>query len=285
VCDSSSHFGNTLPAYFAGVSLPICGVIGDQQAALFGQACFTPGMVKNTYGTGSFVLMHCGDRPGQAVPGLLTTLAWGLHGQVTYALEGSIFATGATMQWLRDELQLLQNTADSAALAASVPDTNGVYLVPAFTGLGAPHWDMYARGLLIGLTRGTTRAHIVRAGLEAMAYQTRDVLEAMTAATGMQVPVLRVDGGATSNEVLLQLQSDILQIPVQRPQVIETTALGAAYLAGLTVGYWQDQAQIAANWQADRLYYPQMPAAHSQRLYSGWQEAVQRARHWSLAAP
>lgn len=284
VRDSSGHFGTTIPAYFDGVSLPIGGVIGDQQGALFGQACFTSGMVKNTYGTGSFVLMHSGDRPGQPPQGLLTTIAWGLNGHVTYALEGSIFATGSTMQWLRDELRILDTTAESATLAASVPDTNGVYLVPAFTGLGSPHWDMYARGLLIGLTRGTNRAHIIRAALEAMAYQTRDVLEAMTAATGIQVPVLRVDGGATTNDVLLQLQSDILQIPVQRPQVAETTALGAAYLAGLAVGYWQDQQQIAAHWHADRVYHPQMSAVRSAHLYRGWQEAVRRTHGWSLAA-
>lgn len=283
VRDSSGHFGTTSPAHFSGVALPIGGVIGDQQGALFGQACFTPGMVKNTYGTGSFVLMQSGDRPGPPRQGLLTTIAWGINGHLTYALEGSIFATGATMQWLRDALQILQDTAESATLAASVPDTNGVYLVPAFTGLGSPHWDMYARGLLIGLTRGTSRAHIVRAALEAMAYQTRDVLEAMTAATGMQVPVLRVDGGAATNEVLLQIQSDLLQIPVQRPQVVETTALGAAYLAGLAVGYWQDQQQIAAHWHADRVYYPQMSAERSAHLYRGWQEAVRRTHGWSLA--
>lgn len=283
VRDSSGDFGTTAAALFDGVAIPIGGVIGDQQGALFGQACFTPGSVKNTYGTGSFVLMQSGERPGQVQHGLLTTIAWRLQGRTFYALEGSIFATGATIQWLRDGLNILDHAAASEALAASVPDSAGVYFVPAFTGLGAPHWDMHARGLLIGLTRGTTRAHIVRAALEAMAYQSRDVIARMVAATGQAVPVVRVDGGATRNDLAMQLQSDLLQLPVQRPRVSETTALGAAYLAGLAVGYWQSQEQIAAYWQAERTYLPQMDATHSQRLYDGWQEAVRRSQHWVTA--
>jgi glycerol kinase len=224
--------------------------------------------------------MQAGTQPLTAPPGLLTTIAWGLGGRVTYALEGSIFSTGSTMQWLRDELQLIQNAAESETLAASVPDTNGVYLVPAFTGLGAPHWDMYARGLLVGFTRGTNRAHIVRAALEAMAYQTRDVIDAMAAATGVTVPLVRVDGGAAANNFMLQFQSDILQLPVQRPHCVETTALGAAYLAGLAVGYWDDQQQLANSWRLDRDFTPQMSVEQSTRLYRGWQEAVRRSRHW-----
>lgn len=282
VGDSSGVIGTTAASCFDGVRIPLGGVIGDQQGSLFGQACFTPGAVKNTYGTGSFVLMHCGEAPRPPTPGLLTTIAWGLQGRLTYALEGSIFATGSTIQWLRDALHLFENAAESEQLAASVPDTAGVYLVPAFSGLGAPHWDMYARGLLIGMTRGTTRAHIARAALEAMAYQTRDVVERMTAATGMTVPRMRVDGGAAVNNLLMQLQSDIVQVPVQRARIVETTALGAAYLAGLAVGYWESQEQIAALWQADATYTPHMPASQSARLYRGWQAAVQRAKGWAM---
>jgi glycerol kinase len=282
VRDSSGVFGTTAAQHFDWTSMPLGGVIGDQQGALFGQACFQPGTVKNTYGTGSFVLMPVGTQPVAAPPGLLTTVAWGIDGQVTYALEGSIFATGATIQWLRDELQLLQHAAESETLAQSVPDTHGVYFVPAFTGLGAPHWDMYARGLLVGLTRGTNRAHIVRAALEAMAYQTRDVIDAMTAAVGVSVSVVRVDGGAAVNNFVMQFQSDILQRPVQRPQVVETTALGAAYLAGLAVGYWDDQAQLANNWYLEREYTPLMRPEQSEQLYRGWQEAVRRSRHWAV---
>jgi glycerol kinase len=281
VRDSSGVFGMTAAGYFGGTAIPIGGVIGDQQGALFGQACFHPGTVKNTYGTGSFVLMQLGTQPVPAPPSVITTIAWSLNDCVTYALEGSIFATGATIQWLRDGLQIIQSAAESDTLAASVPDTNGVYLVPAFTGLGAPHWDMYARGLLAGLTHGTQRAHIVRAALEAMAYQTRDVIDAMVAASGMTVAMVRVDGGAAVNNFAMQFQSDILQVPVQRPQIIETTALGAAYLAGLAVGYWEDQRQLAANWRLEREYTPQMPAERCGSLYRGWQEAVRRARGWA----
>ena len=285
VRDSSGDFGITAAACFDGAALPIGGVIGDQQGALFGQACFVPGMVKNTYGTGSFVLMHNGDHPGPVHEGLLTTVAWRLGGRTNYALEGSIFMTGATMQWLRDELQIIDSAAESEALAADVPDTGGVYLVPAFTGLGAPHWDMYARGLLVGLTRGTTKAHVVRAALEAMAYQTRDVIDRMSAAAGVGVSTLRVDGGAATNDLAMQFQSDILQIPVQRPRMVETTAWGAACLAGLAVGYWQDQDELAACWRAEREFTPRMPAARCEALYGGWQEAVRRAGGWTTALP
>ncbi len=284
VRDSSGDFGATLPAHFEGTSIPIGGVIGDQQGALFGQACFQTGMVKNTYGTGSFVLMNTGIQAVSATPGLLTTIAWRLNGQTTYALEGSIFATGSTIQWLRDELQIIDSAAESETLAATVSDTDGVYLVPAFTGLGAPHWDMYARGMLIGITRGTHRAHIVRAALEAMAYQTRDVIDTMVAA-GTTVSMVRIDGGAAVNDLAMQFQSDLLQVPVQRPAVVETTALGAAYLAGLAVGYWEDQQQLATHWHLERAYLPQMPAEQSDRLYRRWQEAVERTRGWAMEPP
>ena len=284
VRDSSGDFGATDAACFDGAALPIGGVIGDQQGALFGQACFGPGMVKNTYGTGSFVLMHNGDNSGPVHEGLLTTVAWRLGGRTSYALEGSIFMTGATMQWLRDELQIINSAAESESLAAGVPDTGGVYLVPAFTGLGAPHWDMYARGLLVGLTRGTTKSHIVRAALEAMAYQTRDVIDRMAAAAGVVVSTLRVDGGAAANDLAMQFQSDVLQIPVQRPRMVETTAWGAACLAGLAVGYWQDQDELAACWRAEREFTPRMPAARCEALYGGWREAVRRAGGWDAGA-
>jgi glycerol kinase len=281
VRDSSGVFGITAAEHFDGVRLAIGGVIGDQQGALFGQACFTPGSVKNTYGTGSFVLMHSGARPMTAAPGLLCTIAWGLNGCPTYALEGSIFSTGSAVQWLRDELQIIRSAAESEALASSVPDTQGVYFVPAFTGLGAPYWDMYARGMLIGLTRSTSRAHIVRAALEAMAYQTCDVINRMIAVAGVPVSVLRVDGGGAVNNFAMQFQSDMLQVPVQRPQVVETTALGAAYMAGLAVGYWENQDQLAANWHLERTYTPQMSVDRRDRLYRGWQEAARRSRGWA----
>ena len=286
VRDSSGDFGITTAACFDGSSkVPIGGVIGDQQGALFGQACFVPGMVKNTYGTGSFVLMLHGNSPGRGQEGLLTTVAWRIGGRTSYALEGSIFATGATIQWLRDEMRIIDSAAESESLAASVPDTDGVYLVPAFTGLGAPHWDMYARGLLVGLTRGTKRAHVVRAALEAMAYQTRDVVDRMGAAAGTSVSTLRVDGGAAANDLAMQFQSDILRTPVERSQRVETTAWGAACLAGLAVGYWQDQNELASRWRAEREFSPCMPADRCQALYDGWQEAVRRAGGWTAATP
>ena len=284
VRDSSGDFGSTTATCLDGTAaVSIGGVIGDQQGALFGQACFAPGMVKNTYGTGSFVLMHKGDSAGSPYEGLLTSVAWRLGGRTTYALEGSIFMTGATMQWLRDELQIIDSASESETLAASVPDTGGVYLVPAFAGLGAPHWDMHARGLLVGLTRGTKKAHVVRAALEAMAYQTRDVIDRMTAATGVRVSTLRVDGGASANDLAMQYQSDILQIPVQRPGMVETTAWGAACLAGLAVGYWQDEDALAACWRAEREFTPRMPPDRCEALYGGWQEALKRAGGWSAA--
>ena len=284
VRDSSGIFGFTDTACLGGdAAIPISGVIGDQQGALFGQACFAPGMVKNTYGTGSFVLMHKGETPGSSHEGLLTTVAWRLGGSTTYALEGSIFMTGATLQWLRDELQIIDSAAESESLAASVPDSGGVYLVPAFTGLGSPHWDMHARGLMVGLTRGTNKAHVVRAALEAMAFQTRDVIDRMLAATGMSVSAIRVDGGAAANDLAMQFQSDILQVPVQRPGMLETTAWGAACLAGLAVGVWRDENELAACWQAEREFRPLMPVHRCEALYGGWREALRRAGGWSSA--
>jgi len=304
VLPSSGLFGETDAALF-GQPIPITGVAGDQQAATFGQACYIPGMAKNTYGTGCFMLMNTGSEAKESKNGLLTTVAWGLrrtedsglrtersippsvlmppkgHPQssvLTYALEGSIFVTGAAVQWLRDELKIIESAAQTAALAASVPDTGGVYLVPAFVGLGAPYWDPYARGAIVGLTRGSGRAEIVRATLEAVAYQTRDVLDLMQRESGIAVKQLRVDGGMVRNDFLMQFQADMLGVPVQRPVVTEITALGAAYLAGLAVGYWRDQDEIAANWAVDRTYEPRMPDEERARLYEGWQAAVRKAR-------
>ena len=301
VLPSSGPFGETDAALF-GQPIPIAGVAGDQQAATFGQACYTPGMAKNTYGTGCFLLMNTGPEPKESRNGLLTTVAWGLNRTkdlglrtkrtpsdlvlspqslvLTYALEGAIFVTGAAVQWLRDGLKIIESAAETETLAASVPDTGGVYLVPAFAGLGAPYWDPYARGTIVGLTRGSGRAEIVRATLEAVAYQTRDVLDLMRSESGIAVPQLRVDGGMVRNDFLMQFQADILGVPVQRPQVTETTALGAAYLAGLAVGFWRDQGEIAANWAIDRTYEPRMPDDERERLYAGWQRAVERARRW-----
>jgi glycerol kinase len=274
---SSGVFGET--AAFGG-SIPITGVAGDQQAALFGQAAFAPGMAKNTYGTGAFLLMNVGDRRVSS-QSLLTTIAYGLgRHEVTYALEGSIFIAGAAVQWLRDELGLIANAADSEALAASVPDSNGVYVVPSFVGLGAPHWDPHARGAIFGLTRGANRAHIVRATLESIAFQVRDVIEAVEADSGVTLSELRVDGGAAANSVLLQVQADVLGRDVVRPAVLETTALGAAYLAGLAVGFWKDSADVSRNWRVDRRFTPQMPADQREELYAGWKRAVGRAKGW-----
>jgi len=280
---SSGLFGHT---DLLGRSIPVAGVAGDQQAALFGQAAFRPGMAKNTYGTGAFLLMNIGDRRVSS-ESLITTIAWGLPGegadQVTYALEGSMFIAGAAVQWLRDELGLIATSADSEPLAASVPDSNGVYVVPAFVGLGAPHWDPNARGTIVGLTRGATRAHLVRATLEAMAFQTRDVIEAVEADSGVTLSELRVDGGAAANNLLLQVQADILGRDVVRPAVPETTALGAAYLAGLAVGFWKDTDEVARNWRVDRRFTPRMASERREELYAGWKRAVQRAMGW--AAP
>lgn len=278
----SGDFGQTAPAFFDGVEIPIRGVAGDQQAALFGQACFAPGMTKNTYGTGCFLLMNTGTKPVFSSSGLLTTLAWGLDGQVNYVLEGSIFIAGAAIQWLRDGLKLLDEAPDSEYYAMKVEDTDGVYVVPAFAGLGAPYWDMYARGAIFGLTRGTNKAHIIRATLESLAYQTRDVLDAMKKDAGTDIPILRVDGGASANNLLMQFQSDILDTPVERPAVIETTALGAAYLAGLAVGYWQKE-DLTVSWRRGAHFSPEMSAEKRERLYSKWQKAVARSMDWEEA--
>jgi glycerol kinase len=276
----SSHvYGHTTTEVFGG-EVPISGVAGDQQAALFGQACYSPGMAKNTYGTGCFMLMNTGEKAVASKSGLLTTIAWGVDGKVEYALEGSIFIAGAVVQWLRDELRVLDNAAQSEELATKVEDNNGVYLVPAFVGLGAPYWDMYARGTIVGLTRGAKREHIVRAALESICYQTRDVLEAMQKDSGITLKSLKVDGGAVANNFLMQFQSDILGVPVDRPKVIETTALGAAYLAGLAVGYWKDKDDIAAKWQIDRTFKPEMDSNMKDNLYKGWKKAVERALDW-----
>lgn len=276
----SSHiYGYTTNEVFGG-EVPIAGDAGDQQAALFGQACYAPGTAKNTYGTGCFMLMNTGEKAVTSESGLLTTIAWGVDGKVEYALEGSIFIAGAVVQWLRDELRILDNAAQSEELATKVEDNNGVYLVPAFVGLGAPYWDMYARGTIVGLTRGAKREHIVRAALESICYQTRDVLEAMQKDSGITLKSLKVDGGAVANNFLMQFQSDILGVPVDRPKVIETTALGAAYLAGLAVGYWKDKDDIASKWQIDRTFKPEMGEDMKENLYKGWKKAVERALDW-----
>ncbi len=278
---SSGTFGETR---LLGHPIPVAGVAGDQQAALFGQAAFEPGMAKNTYGTGAFLLLNVGDRRVHS-KSMLTTIAWGLPGdggdEVTYALEGSVFIAGAAVQWLRDELRLIESAAESAAVAASVPDSNGVYVVPAFVGLGAPHWDPHARGAIFGLTRGANRAHIVRATLESIAYQTRDVVEAMQTEAGITLSELRVDGGAAANDLLLQFQADILGCSVVRPAVLETTALGAAYLAGLATGFWTDTGEVSSNWREDRRFNPEMPAARREELYAGWKRAVERTKGWA----
>lgn len=274
---SSAVYAETAPDLL-GAPIPIAGIAGDQQAALFGQACFKPGMMKNTYGTGCFLLMNTGEQATASKTGLLTTIGWRTNDTTEYALEGSVFIAGAAVQWLRDGLGLITNAAESEALATSVSDTNGVYFVPAFVGLGAPYWDQDARGALIGLTRGATRAHLVRAALEAMAYQTRDVVECMQKDSGIKARELRVDGGATRNDFLCQFQADILGIPVVRPVITETTALGAAYLAGLAVGFWKNEKEIAKQWQVEKRFEPKMKKSDRERLYEGWQAAVARVR-------
>lgn len=279
VRDSSGHFGSTSPTLFDGVEIPILGVAGDQQAALFGQACFEPGMSKNTYGTGCFMLMNTGKQRPVSDAGLITTIAWGLDGEVEYALEGSIFIAGAAIQWLRDELHAIDNAADSEYFAQSVENTGGVYVVPAFVGLGAPHWDMYARGAIFGLTRGSGKEEIIRATLESIAYQTRDVLGAMEKDSQLAISALRVDGGATANNFLMQFQADILDVKVERPAILETTALGAAYLAGLAAGLWQKD-DIAQHWRIDHTFAPVMAVEQREKLYKGWQKAVKRAMAW-----
>lgn len=277
---SSCVFGYTDSKIFDNVSIPICGVAGDQQSALFGQTCFEPGMAKNTYGTGCFLLMNTGDVPITSKNGLITTIAWGINGKVEYALEGSIFMGGASIQWLRDELKIINNSADSEYYANLVDDTKGVYVVPAFTGLGAPYWDMYARGAIFGLTRGVKRAHVVRATLESIAYQTKDVLNAMEDDSGIKLKDLKVDGGACANNFLMQFQSDILGVSVNRPEILETTALGAAYLAGLSVGYWKDQDEIKENWSSDKKFISNMDNGIREKLYKGWMKAVKRSSNW-----
>ena len=283
VMPSSQVYGETTGGLLGGSQVPLGAVAGDQQAALFGQACFEPGMAKNTYGTGSFLLLNTGSRPVLPKSGLVTTVAWGLAGQVSYAIEGSIFITGAAVQWLRDGLGLIAEAAESEVLAHSVPDNGGVYFVPAFAGLGAPYWDMYARGTIIGLTRGTTKAHLARATLEGIAYQARDVVEAMGAEANLQIPQLRVDGGGTANAFLMQFQADILGIPIQVAAVAETTALGAAYLAGLAVGLWRDTTEIAGHWRAAKTYEPSMSTDQRETLYADWKRAVERAGGWAIS--
>ncbi len=282
VMPSSGVFGESDPEFFGG-AIKMAGDAGDQQAATFGQACFEVGMAKNTYGTGCFMLMNTGNKGVPSQNGLLTTIAWGRGKDVTYALEGSIFVTGAAVQWLRDSLGIIKNSADVETLATSVLDNGGVYLVPAFVGLGAPYWDSYARGTITGLTRGSTAAHIARATLESMCYQTRDVLEAMTADSNVQVKTLRVDGGAVVNNLLMQFQADILGVRVQRPKVAETTALGAAYLAGLATGFWSSPQEVAGQWAVDRTFEPKMSADEREKLYANWKRAVERSMHWEQA--
>jgi glycerol kinase len=274
---SSEIYAHTVPYHFFGQEVPIAGAAGDQQAALFGQACYEEGMAKNTYGTGCFMLMNTGEKAVVSKHGLLTTIAWGLNGKVEYALEGSIFVAGSAIQWLRDGLRMLKNAADSEQYAERVESTEGVYVVPAFVGLGTPYWDSDVRGAIFGLTRGTQKEHFVRATLESLAYQTKDVLTAMEADSGISLKTLRVDGGAVKNNFLMQFQSDMLGVPVERPVVNETTALGAAYLAGLAVGYWKDQSEIAKQWNIDRTFEPSMSEEKRNKLYEGWKKAVKAA--------
>ncbi len=279
VKNSSEIYGYTDERDF-GARIPIAGIAGDQQAALFGQGCLTSGMAKNTYGTGCFMLMNTGSEFVESKNGLLTTIAWGIDGDIEYALEGSIFVAGAAVQWLRDELRIIRTAAESETMAKSVEDTNGVYVVPAFTGIGAPYWDMYARGAIVGLTRGAKAEHIVRATLEAIAYETRDVLEAMEDDSGISLQKLRVDGGAVVNNFLMQFQSDILNVNVERPAVTETTALGVAYLAGLAVGFWKSKQDIMDRWKVERTFLPSMEKDRREALYRGWKKAVNRSLNW-----
>ncbi len=278
VCPSSEVYSETVDYHFFGCNVPIAGVAGDQQAALFGQACYEKGMAKNTYGTGCFMLMNTGEQAVKSEHGLLTTIAWGINGKVEYALEGSIFVAGSAIQWLRDGLRMFDNALESEKHAANVDSTDGVYVVPAFVGLGTPYWDSDVRGAVFGLTRGTTKDHFVRATLESLAYQTKDVLTSMEADSGISLKALRVDGGAVANNFLMQFQSDVLNVPVERPEIKETTALGAAYLAGLAVGYWESQEEIAAQWNMDKAFIPDMSEETRENLYTGWKKAVNAAR-------
>ena len=277
---SSCIYGVSSENIFGG-AIPIAGAAGDQQAALFGQTCFLPGEGKNTYGTGCFLLVNTGEKPVFSGSGLVTTIAWGIGGKVYYALEGSVFVCGAAIQWLRDELDILETAADSEKMALSVPDSNGVYVVPAFVGLGAPYWDPYARGAVLGITRGANKNHLVRATLESMAYQTKDLIDAMAGDMGRSIHSLKVDGGACANNFLMQFQSDILDCEVKRPQCIETTSLGAAYLAGLATGYWQNKEDVLENWQIDRTFEPKMEAERKKELLAGWKKAVSCVRGWA----
>ena len=276
VRQSSEIYANTNAEIF-GAEIPISGIAGDQQAALFGQLCFQEGMVKNTYGTGCFMLMNTGEKIVQSHQGLITTIAWGLQGKVEYALEGSVFVAGAAIQWLRDELKIIHEAADSEYFANKVKDTEGVYVVPAFTGLGAPYWDMYARGAIVGLTRGAGRNHIIRATLESIAYQTKDIIEAMIEDSGINLTVLKVDGGASANNFLMQFQSDILNVNIERPEITETTALGAAYLAGLATGFWKSKGEVIQNWSMNKKFKPAINDDERNRLYNGWKKAVEKA--------
>ena len=279
---SSFVYQETDPAIFFGQRIPVAGIAGDQQAALFGQACFSEGLAKNTYGTGSFVLLNTGNRPVRSNAGLLTTIAWGIADEpVVYALEGAVFITGAAVQWLRDGLVIIENTAETEALAESLNSNEGVYFVPALAGLGAPHWDAYARGAILGITRGTTRAHLARAALESMCYQTRDVVAAMEQDSGVQLKALRVDGGAVGNRFLMQFQADILGVPIEVPLITETTSCGAAYLAGLAVGFWKNKEEIGATLKMAERYEPRMSEAERSHLHGQWLRAVERAKEWA----
>lgn len=277
---SSCIYGVTDASYFGG-EIPIGGAAGDQQSALFGQTCFQAGEAKNTYGTGCFLLMNTGEKPVFSEHGLVTTIAWGIDDKVYYALEGSIFVAGAAIQWLRDEMHLIDSAADSEYMAKKVPDTNGCYVVPAFTGLGAPYWDQYARGTIVGITRGVNKYHIIRATLESLAYQTNDVLKAMEADSGIKLSALKVDGGASANNFLMQTQADVIGAPVHRPECIETTAMGAAYLAGLSVGYWENKDAVRENWAVDQIFEPQIQEEERQQKTAGWKKAVRYAFDWA----
>lgn len=277
---SSCIYGEADPSYLGG-AIPIAGAAGDQQAALFGQTCFAAGTAKNTYGTGCFLLMNTGEKPVFSENGLVTTIAWGLDGKVNYALEGSIFVAGAAIQWLRDELRIIDSSEDSEYMAKKVNDTNGCYVVPAFTGLGAPYWDQYARGTIVGITRGVNKCHIIRATLESIAYQVNDVLASMEADSGMKLTTLKVDGGASANNFLMQTQADIVNVPVIRPQCVETTAMGAAYLAGLATGYWANKEEVMQNWISDRTFTPASTDTDRQKGIAGWHKAVRYAYGWA----
>ena len=280
VVDSSQVIG-MLDEDILGVPVPVAAMAGDQHAALFGQGCFAPGMCKNTYGTGCFLLMNTGEKPVFSNNGLVTTIAWGIDGKVYYALEGSVFVCGAAIQWLRDEIDIMEKASDSEKMALSVPDANGLYVVPAFVGLGAPYWDPYARGAVLGITRGANKNHLVRATLESLAYQTKDLIDAMSEDMGKSMPALKVDGGACANNFLMQFQSDILGCEVDRPQCIETTSLGAAYLAGLATGYWKNKEDVLENWQVDRKFMPNMDEEKKGELLNGWKKAVNCVRGWA----